>query len=95
MPTLGQVKYKIICYCDSKSIKFVVTVAGTVELGKDVVVAATQVDLITFGLSSRSSRKRKSSVIPMGTNIVSLLKIGHWRARGWTPENTIQIHGNT
>ncbi|KAK8443967.1 hypothetical protein SEVIR_9G058500v4 [Setaria viridis] len=60
MPTLGQVKYKIICYCDSKSIKFVVTVAGTVELGKDVVVAATQVDLITFGLSSRSSRKRKS-----------------------------------
>nr|TKV90897.1 hypothetical protein SEVIR_9G058500v2 [Setaria viridis] len=59
MPTLGQVKYKIICYCDSKSIKFVVTVAGTVELGKDVVVAATQVDLITFGLSSRSSRKRK------------------------------------
>ncbi|RCV40503.1 hypothetical protein SETIT_9G059400v2 [Setaria italica] len=76
MPTLGQVKYKIICYCDSKSIKFVVTVAGTVELGKDVVVAATQVDLITFGLSSRSLRKRK-------------------RARGWTPENTIQIHGNT
>nr|TKV90896.1 hypothetical protein SEVIR_9G058500v2 [Setaria viridis] len=50
----------VLCLAGKGTSEDMKAVAGTVELGKDVVVAATQVDLITFGLSSRSSRKRKS-----------------------------------